>query len=1571
MDFTNSPDYLKAADLHNLGSGSPSFFTDPVANIADKVDAVGNAIVNAPNFAISSIASGINSIYNSAVVAGNWLGVSDAEENDLERTLSSYDSDLGKYYSANKASTDLAGFVVTSFIPGLGGIKLFNAGQEALRLGLKTGSLGKNIAEGTGLIRTVTADGKSLATIAGEALAQSQQSFGLLNAGVLKAIGSGVAQAAWESAAFEVFVAASMFRSPVLAEQDFKDIGLNILTGTALGGAIGGVFASAHVYGDIRRAISKQDLIDKEQTLLSSTAHLDNKPSTRIIINTHDAENTPVAVGTRAETMRTQRLQKLEEDNTLAAHQLAGDNVPIGQLLSGFMRGQSAEQIARMYQGLTRVFHPLEVVKLQKGFREGYVKVHGEGAGDVSFDAIKGAATTLADRFPTKKAILDFVEGQDFSTSKAWRMFEASSRDEIEARYIWARKQAAYEDGMLIHESDIPLLEGAALSKIDYFELIKDTGNREFISRPDMEKLLEVRKRDVANILEKTDHPAWPKIPDPYGVDPATKSITSADIARAVNVSPKWLESTDGASYLARQDAQAAWEKYRADRGIVRGESDIDYIPQNLKLLYDTRQMITANADLTTAMTYIKYRQKIQQEAVDRAFARLTGNLFERFFHPGEDAILNSNRYGAGAGLFKFANGAYGTLASWAEVIGKATDDLVKQIKGNTAAHLDSVTLRLRTDQVAAIEFDKINNLVASSTEKYVLAPDRSGLIAEKTLKYRTALAKGETNVEVPVLQQGAPETIPFLSELTAEAVRARISSNGLRVTHLSNLRRAVGIPESKSADVFYPLKPQPRDYPFFAFVKDETVTGESMGHTSMLHATDEVRLDEMMKMAREKGFKVYTKADTENFYKVQKEYEYDRTLHDNYMDASLKSAGVNNQFFPKTNPDKIVDGWLELERRADEVLAREAVSTKFGHEFDQLETLGGQYTNIASSRYGTTAARIESTTKNPYNDYRKTALNISRLSEYPLLIATNRMLETAVSGAYQRVADVWAQSKSVNDLEAVNTALMKAGVNHAYKNAAEVVLANHSAPRSYVSEFVRGANAILANTFLRLDPLNALNNAIGSQVLLGHETSGQVRALLKDIAGVTVPGTSDSMLSPSKLIAAAMKNWYGASDELRQVYKSNGWLTRLSDQQRAMIDDLSLSGAETPVQLRGKLNAAFEKAKELTDLGEKATGNKMAEEFNRFVAADVARQISDVRINAGLMDANGQKAFINTFVNRTQGNILAAQRPLIFQGPIGQAIGLFQTFQFNTMQQLFRSVSEGASKDVAMAMGLQGTMYGLNGLPAFQYINQHIIGTASGNKEHVDAYSTIYGAAGKTVGDWLMYGVPSNILQTNLYSRGDINPRQLTIIPTNPADIVAVSAFSKFAANLKETLGKVVNGGNVWQSVLQGLEHNTISRPLSGLAVTLQGIGSGQAFSTTNAGDISFVNDLLSLGTLSRLSGGKPLDEALANDQVARSMVYQAADRERMHAATEAFKTNLIGTKNGTPTEDAVHSYMEEFVKNGGRKEQFNKTLLTAMTRVNTPRANEVIKTLKGSYSQSMKDLMGGGVQELEEPTQ
>lgn len=1587
MEYTSSPDYLKAADLHNLGAGTKSFFDAPIDNTVDFVSKI-------PSFAMTSVASGINSIYNSGVVVGNILGLTDAKENDLQTMLREYDSDLGKYYSEHKSAVDLTGFIATSLIPGIAGVKALNYGQKALSGALRTGAVGDTLVSGVGLVKTATSTGETLAGIAGKALAESGQAFSFLNSGVIKSISAGVGQSALEGVAFEAMVNATMFRSPILEEHTLKDFASSIVTAGVLGGVIGGALEAAKTYKIVNKVLTEADIAQRPHVARESTG-LVSAPSDKIILAAQDKISTFATTNSAEAALSTKRTQSIHNDIRSESQNLAHNVDPaLGNIFGDTLISMNPQDISKVVLGAKSISRPsIDMsLELSKSTTPAIVRLHGEGAGDVFMEGFNKSSLTLADKFSSVREIDTHVGSYGYNINRLWNPLEAKSMGAVESRYIWASKQAEPVDGMLVHELDIPLLEKVISSKIDNVTVVGRDGSKASMSVSQLKEDIYIHKVNLTNELETRGVAGWkiePTERDLLNLDNLTSEgkLTSSEIARFSNVEVRALESQsmdDGASMFARQDAQKKFNARRKEAGLSE-DVDLDYTPKHVRIVYNTATLEKFNPDHVSAMLHVEQRRVMAAEAIDKAVAGVAGELNELIERPASAIVAGANRGGAGAGIITFANGSYGSLASWAEKAGKVTTQLVEKLNKNTTAHIESPALALRGNQAAAIEFSAFNDLASSTIEKYVLNKEGTGMVLSKVQSYKDAVAKGKS-ATYPELQEGVKVEYIFKNKSALDAVFARLQTNGERVTHHNNLQSAQGISNSKDASAYYPIRESSSSKPFFAFVKDESITGAAAGHTSMLHAASESELKELIKSVQERTkYKVYTKNDTREFFEAQRAYDFDRTLHDNYIDSSLRSKGINTPTFPKTDENKIVDLWMDTERRADSVLARETMSTKFAHEFQQLETLGASFTDIASSRYGVTAKAVESTTKNPYNDYRKTALNISRIDEIPLLSNINRTLETAVSGIYDKIATTFSTAASKVDLENVNKLLSDAGVNHAYKNAAEVLLANHTAPAPVLSSFIRGANAILANTFLRLDPMNALNNAIGSQVLLGHET----RLLLKDIrkanpqlvgemAEIGVPGTSLNMLSPAKLIGTAQLNFFkhlnNSAPELTEFYTKNRFLTPATEQFKAMLDDLSVYGAESGAVLDSKLMAALGKAKKLAEkvgeVGGKVTGNNLAEDYNRFIAADVARQITDVGVKSGVLMREAQPEWINTFVNRTQGNVLASQRPLIFQGPLGQAVGLFQGFQFNTMQQLFRGISEGGAKDAALLLGLQGTMYGLNGLPGFQYINQHIIGTHSANKDHTDAYTSIYGAAGKTAGDWLMYGIPSNILQSNLYTRGDINPRNITILPVNPADIVAISAFSKFAGNFAETVGKMAGGGDIVQSFIQGLEHNTLSRPLAGLAQTLQATKNPQSkvFSTTNAGDVSFVNDLFSLATLSRLAGAKPLDEALANDFLARQVVYKASDKQRMRSVTEQFKTNVIGDPTGTVAPQAVENYMAAFVHRGGRAEDFNKTMLHALTQVNTPRANQVMNSLRNSPNvEQLKILMNGKVADLE----
>ena len=411
------------------------------------------------------------------------------------------------------------------------------------------------------------------------------------------------------------------------------------------------------------------------------------------------------------------------------------------------------------------------------------------------------------------------------------------------------------------------------------------------------------------------------------------------------------------------------------------------------------------------------------------------------------------------------------------------------------------------------------------------------------------------------------------------------------------------------------------------------------------------------------------------------------------------------------------------------------------------------------------------------------------------------------------------------------------------------------------------------------------------------------------------------------------------------------------------MQDDLALQGTETVGELNDRLGSAFSKAKALTskglDAGEKWTGNNFAEEFNRFLSADVMRQITDLGQKHGLLTKAESLSYINNFVNRVEGNTIASQRPGLFQGPLGQAIGLFQSYQFNMLQNIFRYVSEGSSKDLAMLMGLQGTFYGLQGTPGFKFLNDHVVGTLSGNDQHRDIYDVTRGIAGKTGGDWLLYGAASNIMQTNLYSRGDINPRTLTIVPTSLAEVPFVGGMSKVFGTLYETSKKLGGGGNVWETIRQGIEHNGVSRPLAGLAQVSRGITGDTVFSTSQKGSILGSNDLVSLATLSRIAGGKPLDEAVQNDTMFSINSYEAVDRRKKQLLAETIKTTQLPGQEAS--EDQLTQFAQRYAELGGKQSGFAKYMMENYTSANKSQAARMAEKLNNPLSYKIQALMGG----------
>jgi hypothetical protein len=1591
----NVPTYLVAADSHNLGNVGGSWFDYKPSNI--------------PKFAAVSVLSGLNSFYNTGVQIGNFFGAG-AKERTTNAWISSIDSDLGAYYRKNENAADLVGFIAGSIVPGLAGVKVLNAGQKALAAS-NSGLVGSNLGIALGL-RTPKIE--TYIKAAAAEITAGQATFTSISQSGVKALAAGVYQNVLEGIAFETVVQATMQASPILDQQTGKDIVWNIATGGFIGGAIGGAFASAKTLGAIRKEATEiYANIGPfgSRGLIQETGNSANK----LILLAQDLEMGPVLNPADPQYAQqvaalAQRQKRIALDMRTEAHGLTrGTDRTLGNMIADANVGQTADDILRTFIDTDEIARVNVVTRVERQIKEqiakgetpdprlqvAYAKLTGEDAG-VVVDALPGV-TNLADtvvesaKRTGREAVLNSVRNYGFKTGQYWdptklSLTGSAGHLEAEARQIWASELVnRIPEGMRIGHRDLPLLERALADGQLNIQLVDEAGGTlrgAFRFRQEMQDYVISLKEDIALRMQEGVLTGKAGNVLEAGRDLAqAQEWINNKIAKITNTKLARLEGTavgdPATDFFAWQSSIAERQQFLDSRKLVvpkELENDPRFMPTWAKIT-KVVQNKEVDGHVVDGLTWIKTRQKLYQGAMDNVVAKRLGSFSNQLPELTERDLSLSDPFGTGATLLGFNNPKYGGPGSKVSLIGSVTQRASLAEKELFATNAEGVLTDLARSREAVIEWSTINQKTSRSAQQWVRhsIPEVADnlLITKRALKYGTM---DDGSVDIAIIAADMPDDIIRIETREARAMVDHHISSTNSITAARNERAAAqGADQARELGIFRPIPADPKDYPFFAFVKDPKVTGQ--GHTSMIFAQSDRELQELVKKAQQArpDLDIVFKKDTEDFFKAQQAYEYDRTLSENYIDSSLRNNGIYSNYFTKTDPQAVANEYVRHHNKLIDTDVRETVRAKYQAAFDWWEDQAKAYSRIETSKFGGNFAKLEAEGRNPYLSYIKTALNISRLNENPLWQAANVTADKLVSKVVGQIDDVWKAAKGglgEKEINEINTLLGKYGLNTGYYDAATNLLVNHTAPKGELTKFIRGANSVLARFVLALDPLNSLVNVIGANVLRTTEIKQLTDAIkagdtelagaLAKIAKVDATGQGDLIIAPTKLIASAVKNFVSGDPKIAQLYRDIGVQKGITEQFRLMLDDFTLTGTETASVLQSRLKAAIKKADALGQTGERLTGNVFAEEFNRFISADVMRQLTDLAVERKLMTPREQLAYINTFVNRVEGNIIASQRPFVFQGPIGQAVGLFQSYQFNLIQQMFRYVAEGSAKDAAMLLGLQGTFFGIQGLPAFQAINQHIIGTASGNSNHVDLYDATYGIAGKNLGDLLMYGIPSNLLQTNLYTRGDINPRQVTILPTALNEVPLVGAFTKFAGSMKETFGKITGGANAWESFLQGLEHNGISRPLSGLAQTLQATtGAGVPFSTTSKGSILFTNDLVSLATLSRLAGGRPLDEAIISDGVFRIQAYKQYDREKKLRLGEMIKASTI--QGQTMEEDQWMRFSEAYARAGGKQEQFNEFMMQQIKSANTSNAEKIVSQLQNPFAQKIQLLMGG----------
>ena len=1601
-----------------------------LGSVAGPVGTIVGALVGAATgydwrFTATAAVSGVTQVTNSVASIANLIPGAHFEQTSIQDRITSLDDNLGQYYTEHQDAVDAAGFVAGSILPGLAGLKSYNMASLAIDRATQ-GLIGRNMGEATGLL---VGTQRYHLVEAAATMQTSGQAFSYLNQSIIRSIAAGVGEQALQGMAFEGGVQLMMNSSPLLSDQDSSDIATNVLKAGMLGGAIGGVFEAAKVSYSMKKLLGG---VDKELNANRwQRGNADGTPTDiKILSRVEDAENLATTAarseltGIAAQTQVAAKNKMYDEVGQLF-QTLAHDDAFVANAAHEIMRAEpdllGASKVTLGLQELSRVGErtPLEekiidaTTKQELGgtltpeeqhlvedLSTKYIKVWGEGAAQGAVIPEKENFTSLWDilgKGQEIKVLKGAVQaGKNIFKIEPAKVFDirnAKTVAEANARDVWAELTGtSLPDNALIGAYDPALLRKAAKDLADpesgvtviRVKDVEGEGYQTITNPADMHELLQANLKELQgqflarSVLAK---------------EGSASKLGDTAIASMLNVKVDYMKNALVNVAKPASDfhaIQSYAEEYAAKlEGKVKPslENSILLHPQTVKAIYDTSRIDAFEATSLPFTVYMKQQQKLFQLTGARASAIVTGKFDEMLPMPEELDMYRITRNAGGAGKFTSAAGKLGSEESKFERIGHVFNQMKAEMESKVSAMLDPVTLKLHGDVSASTEFGGIQALVRSTPEMYVLDKPGSRIVLQQVLEYEKAVAAGEVGVQAPkIIDENAAESITITSSKVLDILEQHINLRDARLDKFNALRSVSGVGDTRKAGIIYFPPPNTKDYPFFALVSDPQIT--STGHMKMIHAASPEKLEELLAKVPEdfqagiiRAPKTKLKEDVERWHKAIGDYNAQETMSDSYFDAALHRSGAASPYLPKTDPGVLINELRDYHLAEEKLLLREAVSLRYSAQFEELRNLGDRDASIRLSSFSSKSAGryAKEQGDNPYLSHIRTALDLGNTEKIPMR-ATQNYLDEQLSKAWDLATQTFRQSTSVEDLDKINATWKALGIKTVDYDATTVALANHTYSRGALSTFTRRANAILTSTILKPSVLNAVNNTVGMVVMLSPEVHSLVEGIkrgdtglagqLAEISHVGIPGTENSFLSTAKLIHQGVKDFMQPDN--RAWLLKQGFSVRHSQEVSGVLDHLSLNGLGGDMDLNSRITMAYNKAMEYGKFAEKYTGNSYAEEFTRGTTAMIMKRLTDAAVAEGKMSQALADSYIQTTVNRVNGNYLASQRPMMFNGPVGQSVGLFQTYMVNMIQQTMRHMVEGSTKSVALMMAAQGTIYGMASLPGFQQLNTALVGNFAGNSDHKDLYYAAYNAMDKNTADWAMYGSLSNCLgffspalKNNMYVRGDINPRQVSIIPITPMDVPIAMAGAKFFGNLADTFNKIyIEGASPGTAFLRGLEHNGISRELSGLAQVLEAFtnSQGKSYSTDNAGKLIGANDFFSLMNLTRLSGAKPLDEAKALDASYRQVVYNAKEHDSTARLGEVLRSKLVG-KGSTEelSQDDVTKFQKEYVKMGGKQENFNRYMIKLQKEANTSRANQLIRHLGSPEGQAMQELMGG----------
>lgn len=689
----------------------------------------------------------------------------------------------------------------------------------------------------------------------------------------------------------------------------------------------------------------------------------------------------------------------------------------------------------------------------------------------------------------------------------------------------------------------------------------------------------------------------------------------------------------------------------------------------------------------------------------------------------------------------------------------------------------------------------------------------------------------------------------------------------------------------------------------------------------------------------------ISTQTDVKLYKEMMNGYNKDSVFHDIKFDPGLSRQGFTGELIPNMdlNISGTFDEWRKMMHKRDVAVTNDAIEMQYRNEVDMLKRLDLAENKFNMDILGAANREPDSILRDTQNLY------LGRRSYNGQLENTYGRISDAIGTKGSQILDrayTAFFSKGHTDfkqenLAAYNEHMAKAGFSTPLKDVFDTVL---SSPDPAISKSLNNLSQVMGNlhsTFmLRLDPLNNIMQAVSAPILqlpvmmeaMQKLKAGDLDTMLRvrNPAGGAEIGIGQMM---GKAIAEYANPKQSTKDFIKLLERT-GIITDYIRQYHVTTDLAELNGRHLLVQADNKIKA-------IADLGGKYLGFNVAEEFTRFTTA---KMVYDAGLKLGY---NTQELIpiMGSAVDRVHGIYTQHGRAGMFNGIVGQSVGLYMNYFFNLMQQFTAGLASSDRKRAAVMGAMQSALFGVGSLPGMTTLNAKIASDFGGQ----DLYG-LTGADEDGYGKYMMYGMASHAFGFNvdMFSRGDLQLRHNTVVPLNPLDWAVVGRTASIVSNIAQTATNLApdSGVPVGQALLQGLAHNGLYRPLQGVGALLMGeitSRSGQALNESRAW-----GEDTSLATIgARLLGSKPTAEAIAMDGMYRKTAYQASVTKKLGALGGQIQLKL---NSGQEISGEDYSaFARGYETAGGTAQNFNKYWVSQLKAYDKPQLAKFKEQLQG----------------------